>query len=154
MLRGEPGVGKSTLVDAFLEGATGQSCALAAAGQCLGHRGPGEPYMPVLEALGALARSTDGEAVVARAGAGRDRRLVGARGRGGATARGSLAGRLPDNEPQVSVLLALATLYELRGEFTRSYAMAQECRRLVPNGAAESELECSELLLAPTAVVS
>jgi len=66
----------------------------------------------------------------------------------------SLAGRLPDNEPQVSVLLALATLYELRGEFTRSHAMAQECRRLVPNGAAESELECSELLLAPTAVVS
>jgi len=65
MLRGEPGVGKSTLVDAFLEGATGPSCALAAAGQCLGHRGPGEPYMPVLEALGALARSTDGEAVVA-----------------------------------------------------------------------------------------
>ena len=56
MMRGEPGVGKSTLVDAFLAG----SGALAGVGQCLGHRGPGEPYMPVLEALGELARGPAG----------------------------------------------------------------------------------------------
>ena len=61
MLRGEPGVGKSTLVDAFLDGAGVAS----GVGQCLGHRGPGEPYMPVLEALGELARGPSGEAVVA-----------------------------------------------------------------------------------------
>ena len=30
-------------------------------GQCLGHRGPGEPYMPVLEALGELARGPRGD---------------------------------------------------------------------------------------------
>ncbi len=61
MVRGEPGVGKSTLVDAFLSGAG----VAAGIGQCLGHRGPGEPYMPVLEALGDLARGPSGETVVA-----------------------------------------------------------------------------------------
>jgi DNA-binding SARP family transcriptional activator len=59
MVRGEAGVGKSTLVDAFLADAG----ALSGVGQCIGHRGPGEPYMPVLEALGELARGPEGEAV-------------------------------------------------------------------------------------------
>jgi DNA-binding SARP family transcriptional activator len=58
----------------------------------------------------------------------------------------SLAGRLSDNEPLVSVLLALATLYELRGEFTRAQEMAEECRRLAPNGQDDRDLESSELL--------
>jgi DNA-binding SARP family transcriptional activator len=58
----------------------------------------------------------------------------------------ALAARLSDNEPLVSVLLALATLYELRGEYTRANAMARECERLVPSGTAEHELEASELL--------
>lgn len=61
---GEPGVGKSTLVDAFVADAM-PSGALAGVGQCLAQRGPGEPYMPVLEALGALARGPAGETVVA-----------------------------------------------------------------------------------------
>ena len=58
----------------------------------------------------------------------------------------ALAARLSDNEPLVSVLLALATLYELRGEFTRANAMARECEELAPSGNAEHELESSELL--------
>src|SRR5829696_8273749 len=58
----------------------------------------------------------------------------------------ALAARLSDNEPLVSVLLALATLYELRGEFTRANAMARECEKLAPSGNAEHELESSELL--------
>ena len=58
----------------------------------------------------------------------------------------ALAARLSDNEPLVSVLLALATLYELRGEFTRANAMARECEQLVPSGTAGHELESSELL--------
>jgi DNA-binding SARP family transcriptional activator len=61
MLRGEPGVGKSTLVDALVE----EAGVAVGIGQCLGHRGPGEPYMPVLEALGELARGGAGETVVA-----------------------------------------------------------------------------------------
>ena len=56
------------------------------------------------------------------------------------------AARLSDNEPLVSVLLALATLYELRGEFSRAHEMAEECLRLAPSGSAEHELESSELL--------
>ena len=58
----------------------------------------------------------------------------------------SLAGRLSDNEPLVSVLLALATLYELRGEMGRAQDMALECQRLAPSGGDEHELESSELL--------
>src|SRR5215218_571144 len=57
-----------------------------------------------------------------------------------------LAKRLSDNEPLVSVLLALATLYELRGEYGRANAMAQECERLAPSGSAEHQLESSEPL--------
>jgi DNA-binding SARP family transcriptional activator len=64
LLHGEPGAGKSALVDAFLaEAAPGG--AVAGVGQCVGHRGPGEPYMPVLEALGELARGPQAEAVQA-----------------------------------------------------------------------------------------
>jgi DNA-binding SARP family transcriptional activator len=61
---GEPGVGKSTLVDAFLHDVTAAATAVAGVGQCLAQRGPGEPYMPVLEALGALARGPAGDTVV------------------------------------------------------------------------------------------
>lgn len=61
MVRGEPGVGKSTLVDAFLADAG----VLTGVGQCIGHRGPGEPYMPVLEALGDLARGPAADTVLA-----------------------------------------------------------------------------------------
>jgi DNA-binding SARP family transcriptional activator len=61
MVPGEPGVGKSTLVDAFLE----EAAAVAGVGQCIGHRGPGEPYMPVLEALSGLARGPAADAVLA-----------------------------------------------------------------------------------------
>jgi DNA-binding SARP family transcriptional activator len=60
-VRGEPGVGKSTLIDAFLADAG----TLTGVGQCVGHRGPGEPYMPVLEALGELGRGPSADAVLA-----------------------------------------------------------------------------------------
>ena len=48
-------------------------------------------------------------------------------------ARATSPRRLSDNEPLVSVLLALATLYELRGEFSR----AQDMARGVPAARAE-----------------
>jgi DNA-binding SARP family transcriptional activator len=51
MITGEPGSGKTALVEAFMAGRD----VTTATGRCLEHRGPGEPYMPVLEALGALA---------------------------------------------------------------------------------------------------
>jgi DNA-binding SARP family transcriptional activator/tetratricopeptide (TPR) repeat protein len=61
MVRGEPGAGKSTLVDAFVQ----EAGVTVGVGQCIGHRGPGEPYMPVLDALGELARGPAGESIVA-----------------------------------------------------------------------------------------
>jgi tetratricopeptide (TPR) repeat protein len=60
---GEPGIGKTALVDAFLgrlEAADGR----IARGQCVQHRGPGEPYLPVLEAVGGLCREAGGDRIV------------------------------------------------------------------------------------------
>ena len=38
--------------------------AVIARGQCVEHRGAGEPYLPILEAFGRLCRQEDGEALV------------------------------------------------------------------------------------------
>jgi DNA-binding winged helix-turn-helix (wHTH) protein/tetratricopeptide (TPR) repeat protein len=51
---GEPGVGKTTLVEAFLGQAREAAPLLMGRGFCLDQRGRREPYMPVLEALGRL----------------------------------------------------------------------------------------------------
>ena len=58
----------------------------------------------------------------------------------------ALARDLADNEPLVSVLLALATLYEVRGEYGRSAAIADECLRILPGGEHGRRLESLELL--------
>ncbi len=58
---GEAGLGKTTLVEAFLDEIdTGSAGVRIGHGQCLEHRGPGEAYMPVLEALGRLCRAAAG----------------------------------------------------------------------------------------------
>ncbi len=51
---GEAGLGKTTLVEAFLDGL--DPTVLRARGQCLEQYGAGEPYLPVLDALGRLCR--------------------------------------------------------------------------------------------------
>jgi DNA-binding winged helix-turn-helix (wHTH) protein/tetratricopeptide (TPR) repeat protein len=61
---GEPGIGKTTLVEAFAEAAGREVGAAVARGQCLEHRGPPEPYLPVFDALTRLCRG-EGERVVA-----------------------------------------------------------------------------------------
>ncbi|MGH7963462.1 MAG: serine/threonine-protein kinase [Candidatus Binatia bacterium] len=53
---GEPGIGKTTLVDAFLEHVAVRGDIRVARGQCVEHYGAGEAYLPVLEALGRLCR--------------------------------------------------------------------------------------------------
>ncbi len=53
---GEPGIGKTTLVEAFLQKAAGNGELCIGRGQCIEHYGAGEPYLPVLEALGRLCR--------------------------------------------------------------------------------------------------
>jgi len=52
---GEPGIGKTTLVEAFQRRLTGSSIRVAR-GQCAEGFGSQEPYYPVLEALGRLLR--------------------------------------------------------------------------------------------------
>jgi len=51
---GEPGIGKTTLIEHFASGLRGVACAR---GHCVQHHGQGEPYLPVLEALSMLCRS-------------------------------------------------------------------------------------------------
>jgi DNA-binding SARP family transcriptional activator len=53
---GEAGIGKTTIVQGFLGSARAQ--AVTARGQCVEHRGAGEPYLPILEALSRLARQS------------------------------------------------------------------------------------------------
>jgi DNA-binding winged helix-turn-helix (wHTH) protein len=59
---GEPGIGKSTLVEAFAGGVEREGAGLVARGQCLEHHGLPEPYLPVFDALDRLGRA-DGQVV-------------------------------------------------------------------------------------------
>ena len=53
-ISGEPGVGKTTLVDAFLRGISSNPTVWVGQGQCIEQYGQGEAYLPVLDALGHL----------------------------------------------------------------------------------------------------
>src|SRR5262249_38697493 len=61
---GEPGIGKTTLVEAFLAQMAADDKVWIARGQCIGHYGAGEAYLPLLEALGRLCREPGGEHLV------------------------------------------------------------------------------------------
>jgi DNA-binding winged helix-turn-helix (wHTH) protein/tetratricopeptide (TPR) repeat protein len=60
---GEAGIGKTTLVETFLAGGSLPDRTPVGRGQCLQHHGPGEPFLPVLEALGRLRTAPDGDRV-------------------------------------------------------------------------------------------
>ncbi len=67
-IEGEPGIGKSALVAAFLQRVSdgaGQAAAHVAVGQCVEQHGAAEPYMPVLEALGQLVDGAQREPLAA-----------------------------------------------------------------------------------------
>ncbi|MCI0356517.1 MAG: AAA family ATPase, partial [Acidobacteria bacterium] len=59
-LTGEPGIGKTAIVEAFAAQMRQDPTVRLAAGQCVEHYGMGEPYLPVLEALGQLCRGPGG----------------------------------------------------------------------------------------------
>lgn len=61
---GEAGIGKTTLVDAFAAQARGKAPVWFGYGQCLDYHGPGEAYMPVLEALSRMCREVAGEDLI------------------------------------------------------------------------------------------
>ena len=55
LVSGEAGIGKSALLEAFLNEAASTPGVRVALGSCVEHRGTGEPYLPLLDALGRLA---------------------------------------------------------------------------------------------------
>jgi hypothetical protein len=61
---GELGIGKTTLVEAFLAAASSSHQLCVARGQCLEQYGQGEAYLPVLEALGRLSRGPEREVLI------------------------------------------------------------------------------------------
>ena len=58
---GEPGLGKTTLVESFLAELTDDPTVWVARGQCIEQFDEGEPYLPLLDALGQLSRRTGAE---------------------------------------------------------------------------------------------
>ncbi len=64
LLSGEPGIGKTTVVNLFLDRIAEQDGVRVAHGQCIVHYGEGEAYQPMLEALGRLAREPGGPEVL------------------------------------------------------------------------------------------
>ena len=61
---GEAGIGKTTLVDAFLAQVIVAESVWVGRGQCIEQHGPGEAYLPLLEALGQIGRAPDGARLV------------------------------------------------------------------------------------------
>jgi DNA-binding winged helix-turn-helix (wHTH) protein/predicted ATPase len=60
---GEPGIGKTTLVEGFLGVPSRGVPPRVAVGQCVESYGTGDPYLPILEALERLVRGDAGEVV-------------------------------------------------------------------------------------------
>jgi DNA-binding winged helix-turn-helix (wHTH) protein/tetratricopeptide (TPR) repeat protein len=65
LIGGEPGIGKSALVETFVAQVAATAPVWIAHGQCIDQYGAGEPYLPLLEALGRLCRGAEGDAIVA-----------------------------------------------------------------------------------------
>ncbi len=61
---GEPGIGKTSLVTAFMARLAAEHGLRISQGQCIDHYGAGEAYLPVLTALGQLCREPGGEQLV------------------------------------------------------------------------------------------
>ncbi|WP_089937173.1 winged helix-turn-helix domain-containing protein [Candidatus Entotheonella palauensis] len=65
-ISGEAGIGKTTLVDAFVDRIAPTATVWIAHGQCIEQYGAGEPYLPLLEAIGQLCRGPDGAHIMAQ----------------------------------------------------------------------------------------
>lgn len=63
-ITGEAGIGKTALVDTFMDHVAATSDLWVSRGQCIEQYGAGEPYLPLLEALGRLCRDADGAHLV------------------------------------------------------------------------------------------
>jgi predicted ATPase/DNA-binding winged helix-turn-helix (wHTH) protein len=61
---GEAGLGKTTLLETFLQELGDHGPVRIARGQCIEHYGAGEAYLPVLEALGGLCKEPGGQDLI------------------------------------------------------------------------------------------
>ncbi len=61
---GEPGIGKTSLVNTFLNQVTAAGKDWIGRGQCIEQYGAGEAYLPILEALNRLCQQVRGERLV------------------------------------------------------------------------------------------
>jgi predicted ATPase/DNA-binding winged helix-turn-helix (wHTH) protein len=59
-ITGDPGIGKTAMVEAFVAQVAAEMPVWIGHGQCIEQYGPGEAYLPVLEALGRLCRGPEG----------------------------------------------------------------------------------------------
>jgi DNA-binding winged helix-turn-helix (wHTH) protein/tetratricopeptide (TPR) repeat protein len=64
IIAGEAGIGKTALVDTFVAQVSALEDLRVGHGQCVESYGAGEPYLPVLEALGRLGQGSDGPRLV------------------------------------------------------------------------------------------
>jgi DNA-binding winged helix-turn-helix (wHTH) protein/predicted ATPase/type II secretory pathway predicted ATPase ExeA len=64
LVTGEAGIGKTTLVEAWMAQITATAPHWLARGQCVEQHGAGEAYLPLLEALGRLGRGPNGTHLV------------------------------------------------------------------------------------------
>jgi DNA-binding winged helix-turn-helix (wHTH) protein/predicted ATPase len=64
LVTGEAGIGKTTLVDAWMTQAVAADTAWVGRGQCIEQHGAGEAYLPLLEALGRLGRGPQGASLL------------------------------------------------------------------------------------------
>ncbi len=64
VLSGEAGIGKTSVVNAFLSQVRRDGQVRCVAGQCIEHYGAGEAYLPILEVLGRLCHGAVGEPIV------------------------------------------------------------------------------------------
>uniref|UniRef100_UPI001178A5E4 ATP-binding protein n=1 Tax=Candidatus Entotheonella palauensis TaxID=93172 RepID=UPI001178A5E4 len=64
MVVGEAGIGKTSLVDTFVEQLAERASVVIGRGQCIDHYGVSEPYLPLLEAFGNLAQTAHGQHMV------------------------------------------------------------------------------------------
>jgi predicted ATPase len=65
LVSGEAGIGKTTVIDVWLARLAAGRRVRMVRGQCVEHYGDGEPYLPVLEALGQLGRAPGHQEVLA-----------------------------------------------------------------------------------------
>jgi DNA-binding winged helix-turn-helix (wHTH) protein len=65
VIAGEPGIGKTALVNTFVAQVTAAEACWVGHGQCVEAYGAGEPYLSLLEAVGRLCRGPEGARLVA-----------------------------------------------------------------------------------------